>query len=252
MAKNRVQDGHRRANKGAAPKLCIVEGCDRAGRITRGMCDLHYQRWQTHGNPLISKIDRQSRHITCTVDGCSTKHSTKGLCLKHARRLEKYGSLNGFHEGYLRTRRWMQENVAYEGDDCLAWPFTRSPDTGRGNATWNGKETSAPRVMCIMAYGEPPTEAHEAAHSCGNGHLGCINPRHLRWTTRSGNIADMAEHGTLRRGSAVNTSKLSADQVREIRQRAASERQNKLAREYGVTVSAVCSIVNRKSWAWLE
>ena len=30
-------------------KGCTVEECDRGGRLRRGWCDVHYQRWYTHG-----------------------------------------------------------------------------------------------------------------------------------------------------------------------------------------------------------
>lgn len=32
------------------PKLCSVEGCEKSGQLTRGWCQMHYQRWRQHGN----------------------------------------------------------------------------------------------------------------------------------------------------------------------------------------------------------
>jgi hypothetical protein len=32
---------------------CCVLGCDDTGRLTRGMCRMHYTRWRRHGNPLF-------------------------------------------------------------------------------------------------------------------------------------------------------------------------------------------------------
>lgn len=31
--------------------VCRVEGCDRGGKMRRGMCELHYDRWKKHGDP---------------------------------------------------------------------------------------------------------------------------------------------------------------------------------------------------------
>jgi len=33
-----------------------------------------------------------------------------------------------------------------------------------------------------------------AHHSCGNGHLGCVNPKHLYWGDASQNAKDAAKH----------------------------------------------------------
>lgn len=35
-------------------KLCTVEGCMKKHK-SRGWCQLHYQRWQAHGDPLFAK-----------------------------------------------------------------------------------------------------------------------------------------------------------------------------------------------------
>ena len=32
---------------------CSVDGCERTGRLRRGMCSKHYERWRVHGNPTV-------------------------------------------------------------------------------------------------------------------------------------------------------------------------------------------------------
>lgn len=34
---------------------CKINGCDSAGKITRGMCLMHYTRWRRHGDPMVAK-----------------------------------------------------------------------------------------------------------------------------------------------------------------------------------------------------
>lgn len=50
--------------------------------------------------------------------------------------------------------------------------------------------------MCQKAHGDPPSPKHDAAHSCGRGHEGCVNPNHLSWKTKKQNQADRITHGT--------------------------------------------------------
>ena len=39
---------------------CIVDGCAKPS-IARGWCHMHYQRWRTHGDPLVVLIERSVR-----------------------------------------------------------------------------------------------------------------------------------------------------------------------------------------------
>jgi hypothetical protein len=91
--------------------------------------------------------------------------------------------------------QWLKDHVSYRGDECLVWPFCRDRH-GYGQVGINGKLHRAHRVMCELVNGPAPEPTMHAAHSCGNGHLGCINPLHLDWKTPSGNQLDRAAHGT--------------------------------------------------------
>jgi hypothetical protein len=77
-------------------------------------------------------------------------------------------------------------------EECVDWPYARNPD-GYGNlhVAPGGPWKAAHRYACEQAHGLPPTPKHEAAHSCGRGASGCVNPRHLRWATSAENKADM-------------------------------------------------------------
>lgn len=143
------------------------------------------------------------------------------------------------------TERFLRSFADYGGDDCLIWPFARN-EKGYGLAVVSGHQRGAHRWMCIIAHGEPPSTKHEAAHSCGKGHLGCVNPRHLRWATHRENSADRFVHGTDNRGERNGKTRLTADDVRAIR--AAPPHLAPLMERYGLTKHAVSKIRSGKRW----
>lgn len=142
------------------------------------------------------------------------------------------------HKGKGRAYAWIAEHVGYAGDDCLTWPF--SATRGRGALQYMGKRWYAARLMCQLAHGEPPSPDHEAAHSCGKGHEGCTNPRHLSWKTRAQNRQDCANHGTNYRASRnASAGKLTYEQAVEIRALQGKEIADDVARRYGVSPTAI-------------
>lgn len=112
----------------------------------------------------------------------------------------------------------------------------------------DGRLQLAHREVCRAAFGPPPTQSHVAAHSCGNGHLGCVNPKHVRWATDEENKHDMLAHGTRLFGEANGAARLTAQQVRAIRDLCASLSQRKIASMFGVSKSTVSSICHDETW----
>jgi hypothetical protein len=93
---------------------------------------------------------------------------------------------------------WLRLFADYDGDKCLLFPF-RTAINPRGVVTYNFKPTPAHRAMCIHVHKLPKDEAKTktmALHSCGNGHLGCVNPKHLYWGDQSDNAKDARRHAT--------------------------------------------------------
>lgn len=135
--------------------------------------------------------------------------------------------------------QWIKDHLDYPHEYCLIWPFGRDGTSGRGSLQINGRSQYAHRVMCTLAHGEPPTPEHEAAHSCGNGHLACINPNHLSWKTVSENHLDMSQHGGRRSypGKVLND-----EQVAEIRALQGKELQKVVAERYGVSAPTISHI----------
>lgn len=90
-----------------------------------------------------------------------------------------------------------------------------------------------------------PVVGKVVMHSCDTPR--CVKPTHLTTGTQSENLQDMA------RKMRNNTSKLSVEQVLEIRaryvrtsHRVSNRRQ--LAEEYGVSVGTIKAIISRRKW----
>ena len=182
----------------------------------------------------------------CSMEECHRPTVAGGLCNAHYLRLRRHGSpLGGRKTHSISPMSWLLAHREHTGAECLIWPY--STIKGYGRIVRHGKPELAHRVMCGWAWGEPPTQKHQCAHSCGNGHLGCVNPHHLRWATASENQLDRANHGTDNRGEKHPLSKLTEAAVREIRRRS-GDTHTTLSREFGVTIGAIRHVRNGFTW----
>lgn len=141
---------------------------------------------------------------------------------------------NAPNKGKGKGIAWLRDHIAYSGDDCLRWPYSRDTK-GYGSFGYCGKVLRAHRMMCELAHGEPPTPKHQASHECGNGANACCNPRHLSWKTNGENQRDKRRHGTADNGGGrTNGGKLSPRQRHEIRALKGIVPIMELATRYGV------------------
>lgn len=258
-------------------RLCSVEGCSKK-HFANDLCAMHNYRLKKHGSPHILQrlpasgicsrdgCDQPVRNkglcvrhydetrAVCTVDGCDKPVHAHGVCSRHAYHVVAHGDpLSGrFGSSPGEPLQWIEDHSNYQGDDCLKWPFEVNKRTGYGNVKHNGQKRIASRVMCEAAHGEPPSPDMDAAHSCGNGHLACMNQNHLSWKTRVGNVADAIAHGTWNHGEKVPQSKLTEADVREIRALAPTTYQRVLAERFGVHQGQISRIIRRLEWAWLD
>lgn len=192
-------------------------------------------------------------HRVCTIEGCRKRIVARGCCAAHYRKWQIHRDpLGSTPRPRGKVQAWVADvAIGYEGDDCLIWPFVR---TEKGYAHWtvDGRPRPAARVICGMVHGEPPTPEHVAAHNCFSGHLGCVNPRHLRWATASENECDKVLSGTSNRGIRHGMAKLNDDEVRAIRELSGLITQEEIGRKFGVSKWTVGDIVRRKRWGWLS
>lgn len=149
-------------------------------------------------------------------------------------------------------KRWVAREfletvvLTYDGQECLIWPYSTN---GHGYAQINdgGKPTRVSRLICKRLYGPGFPGAH-AAHSCGNGRLGCVTPGHLGWATCAENEADKKRHGTDNRGERHGNAKLTADEAAIIRSLIGIESGKSLAQRFGVSEGTISSIRHGQRW----
>src|ERR1700760_1528848 len=74
-----------------ADVTCAVEGCDRTGKLRRGWCGKHYQRFAKHGAPGGAEAPPRT---ACSVADCSSPAVARELCTLHYTRQRTTGTTN--------------------------------------------------------------------------------------------------------------------------------------------------------------
>jgi hypothetical protein len=141
-----------------------------------------------------------------------------------------------------------------KGDGCWEWTAAGSRGYGvMGLGGQYGKRVLAHRFSWELHNGPIP-DGLNVCHQCDNPP--CVRPDHLFLGTHADNVRDLVSKGrnaTVRAyGEAGGSSKLTNDQVMDIRrQRAAGVRSRVLADRYGISRTNVRLIVIGKSWSHL-
>jgi hypothetical protein len=99
------------------------------------------------------------------------------------------------------------------------------------------------RLVAEVWHGVPP-KGFVVRHLDGNNQND--NIENLKWGTPKENSQDAIKHGTVRKGSSINTSKLNEYQVIEALQ--SNESHSFLARKFNVTPGAIWHIRQRRTW----
>jgi hypothetical protein len=160
------------------------------------------------------------------------------------------------------------------------WIHSATPSSVYPIVHFNGHGHYASRISWVIAHGQI-ADGLEVCHNCpGGDNPRCCNPAHLFLGTRKENQADMAAKGraatgdrhssrthpervargersatrlhpeSICRGEQSPNSKITADDVREIRARYAAGGvfYHELGTEFGVSASQIFHIVRRKAW----
>lgn len=136
---------------------------------------------------------------------------------------------------------WIKLHLNFPHHDfCLIWPFSRIQS---GYACFGAENIAVHRFMCEYRNGPQPEDKPHAAHSCGRGHEGCVNPWHLDWKSVSENQADRYQHSGLQ-----PRWKLTPAQVDEIRALQGRARVIDIARQFGISDTNVRNIHAGRLW----
>lgn len=150
--------------------------------------------------------------------------------------------LSCFQVDAAPSKRWLEQHLDHaDREFCLIWPLSRAqngyPTAGKNNAI------RPHRIMCEYRNGPAPSPGHQAAHSCGKGHLGCVNPWHLNWKTPAENQRERyQQHGLM------PSRKLTPEQVDEIRALKGRERTVDTAARFQVSEANIRQIQSGKTW----
>jgi hypothetical protein len=151
--------------------------------------------------------------------------------------------INRFHESYQPV------------PECGCWLWDRAT-FGRGYGSffvtktrpkpWNDK---AHRASWIIHNGPIPEGMH-VLHKCDVP--SCVNPDHLFLGTNADNIADRLRKSrpkTGQRGEENHKAKLKANDIAQIRKLyKAGESARSMALDFGVAISTIYAIAERRSW----
>ena len=154
------------------------------------------------------------------------------------------------------ARAFIEKAAAYEGDDCLLWPYSKD-NLGYGSIWVNGRMEKATREVCAAIIGRPLRKRNDGdevvMHLCDNPP--CVNPRHLVVATRGDNIKDAYDKGrkVAKRGEASTNAKLTEQAVMQMRRLHAEGGASfvELGRRFGVTKATARRAVVGITWAHL-
>lgn len=135
-----------------------------------------------------------------------------------------------------------------EENECWNWT-TGLDKKGYGVFKLNGKVEKSHRCSLFLEKGEAPIDKPFALHKCKQN-TKCVNPNHLYYGNHQDNKKDQIKDGTYSRGETNGNSKLTEEQVREIREKYIPNKykQQKLAEEYNVNHSTIYKVINNESW----
>lgn len=150
-----------------------------------------------------------------------------------------------------RSVRERFEEKFVKGAGC--WEWLGSKVSGYGQLMVNNRPLRAHRLAYEYAHGPIP-KGMFICHTCDNP--SCVNPAHLFAGTHVENMADCVKKGRAKspnkgtRGEKNPESKLTAEEVSEIRRLAAVPRSNaRVGRQFGITGTHVARICKRESWS---
>lgn len=146
-------------------------------------------------------------------------------------------------------RFWSKVDCTAGLFECWLWTASLNKPGGYGRIGLNGSNLRVHRISYELAFGSVPIDLH-VLHKCDNPP--CVNPSHLFLGTQLDNVRDMQHKSRDNKAhhERVNTSKLTVDQVMEIRRLydAGGMFQHELGKMFGVSQQNIFRIVHGETW----
>lgn len=131
-------------------------------------------------------------------------------------------------------------------DTCWLWTASTIGQFGYGGFGVARKTMYAHRVAWLLTYGAISDDMC-VLHHCDVPL--CVRPDHLFLGTHTDNIQDKMAKGRVPAGAKHHNVKLTVEDVKEIRRRAATgENRRHIAADFGVASQHVCHIHTRRYW----
>lgn len=142
----------------------------------------------------------------------------------------------------LEQRLWAKVE---KGDDCWMWQGGKN-HLGYG-VIWNENQRleGVHRVAYRLVLGPFPAEL-EVCHRCDSP--SCVRPDHLFLGTHAENMSDMKAKARSTQGERNPASKLTAEQVREIRALKGEADRDEVAAHFGISISHLNRLWRRELW----
>lgn len=157
------------------------------------------------------------------------------------------------HAKYKSIKDKIEGNIEISTNGCWNWVGTKrgqSSGVYYGGTNIGRKSMLAHRASYELYIDKIP-EGMLVCHKCDNPR--CVNPEHLFLGTHLDNGRDMSQKNRGTNGEKSANSKLTSNQVMEIRfaGKLRNMRQKDIAYVFGVSEKAVHKIINNKTWKHL-